>query len=186
MFQKFSIKFVMTGFVIFACSSLTFAQGVNSLNGEWHVQRGILNGQEVPDDVLESMSLNVSQGKFTASSGGLSSKGMFASAGAADELAVTIDEGADAGRKLSAKWRMESGRLTIAYGQTDAAPRDFNSGEGSDVLVLYYASGPRPASTRRSTASNNRRPSVAGGNDRKTSSGGGAGKKGGGGAMTLN
>jgi uncharacterized protein (TIGR03067 family) len=149
MFRKLLSGLVCLGLVALAGS--VSAQGVATLNGEWHVAKAFMNGQSVPDDVLASMSLNVSSsGEFTAQSGGLSSNGKFAVGSAADHLDVTIAGGADSGRALKAKWRMESGDLTIAYGPS-GYPADFNSTSTNKLLVVYYASGPRPASAVAST-----------------------------------
>ena len=84
MYQK-----LVTGMVfllLVAASESAYGQGLATLNGDWHVTKGVMNGETVPDDVLASMTLNVtSSGKFTAESGGLSSVGKFSEGSAVDE-----------------------------------------------------------------------------------------------------
>lgn len=121
-----------------------FGQGLNTLNGQWHVVSGVMNGKEVPADVLASMELEVKDsGRFTAESGGIKSKGKFSAGSSLDELLVEISSGADRGRNLKAKWRMENGSLTIAFSQ-DEFPASFDSTRSNKLLVLSYAAGPRP------------------------------------------
>lgn len=161
MFHRIIGGIVCIGFLAVAGSLV--AQDVSSLNGQWHVRRAIMNGSEVPDDALASMKLTVNNGDFTAESGGLSSQGKFANGGSADQLSVKINSGADSGRDLKAKFRMENGELTIAYSQSNF-PTSFNSAAGSNILVLIYGKGARPVSASRSaTASNEGQPKATSG-----------------------
>lgn len=128
-----------------------YGQGLATLNGKWHVTKGKMNGEDVPADVLASMTLDVkSSGKFTAESGGLTSKGKFAEGNSLDQLIVDIVGGADVGRNLKAKWKMESGSLTIAFSQGDF-PSGFDSSKSNKVLVLSYKSGERPVASTGAT-----------------------------------
>ncbi len=140
-----------------------FCQGIATLNGEWHVTKGMMNGEEVPTDVLASMTLNVkNSGKFTAKSGGLTSKGEFSEGQSLDQLIVKIDGGADLGRNLKAKWKMESGSLTIAFSQ-DGFPSAFDSSKGNKLLVLSYKAGARPiAAVTAATAPTSAAPATGG------------------------
>lgn len=163
----------LTCVFMLVCCDAVWGQGIATLNGQWHVRKAVMNGQVVPEDVLASMMLNVnSSGEFTAESGGLSSNGKFAIGAAPDQLSVDIAGGADSGRKLKAKWRMETGDLTIAYSQGDF-PANFDSTSGSNLLVVFYAAGPRPASAITSTKNSRPTAGVAGPAANNKKSGGG-------------
>lgn len=174
-------------FLFVACmSQIVLGQGLNTLNGQWHVVSGVMNGEDVPEDVLASMELEVKDsGKFTAESGGIKSKGKFSAGGAVDQLLVEISSGADRGRNLKAKWRMDNGALTIAFSQEEF-PSGFDSTRSNKLLVLSYAPGPQPVVE---TASNGggrgggRGGGARGGDNRgplggQTSRGGGGGNRG--------
>jgi uncharacterized protein (TIGR03067 family) len=152
-----AVGFLVTGFV------LPCVAQAQSLDGNWVVKSGILDGKLVPDIALTSMVLNVTSTKFEARSGSFSSLGTLAANALASpaQLEFTIDSGADAGRKLKAIYALENGQLKVTFSQDDIFPSTFDSTESNRYLSLVYALGQAASTASNTSAGSSETPPVA-------------------------
>lgn len=125
-----------------------------SLNGEWSVASGKMDGQVVPTNALASMKLVVNSTNFSAVSGSLTSSGTLGANSLASpaQLVFTIDNGADKGNKVNAIYKFNNGDLTITYSKDGSFPTGFDSTAENKFLQLVYRQGDNAGG---STAANN-------------------------------
>jgi len=133
-----------------------------SIDGNWAVQSGVLNGKKVPDIALTSMALNINSTKFEARSGSFASMGTISANTLVlpAQIEFSIENGADTGRKLKAVFALENGQLKVTFSQDDQFPTSFESTDANRYLALIYAPGQATSATNTS-ASTTSTPPVA-------------------------
>ena len=114
-----------------------------TLNGQWRVQSGVVDGQTVPAASLRSMTLTIDKAKFSAISGNLTSTGTLLANIQADpaQLVFTIESGADAGNKIYAIYKLDGSGLLITYSKDGNFPTTFESTPENKYVRLQYTSG---------------------------------------------
>ena len=132
---------------------LTLPVSGQSLDGEWSVASGKMDGQVVPANALVSMKLTVNSANFSAVSGSLTSSGTLGANSLASpaQLVFTIDNGADKGNKVNAIYKFNNGELTITFSKDGSFPTGFDSTAGNKALQLVYRQGGNAGDTTAST-----------------------------------
>ena len=111
------------------------------LDGAWRVVEGTMDGQAIPSNWLASMKLTINQSNFSAVSGNLTSAGTIQgdAFGQVKKISFQIAEGADKGNTIHGIYKIESGKLTIAYSRSGSAPGSFVSTPDNKNLTLVYS-----------------------------------------------
>lgn len=132
-----------------------------SLTGDWEVASGLLHGKLIPDNVVQTMSLSLTEDTFMAKSGNLSSNGSFTNNDSTSPAQITfsINEGDDSGRELKGIWRMDGNSLRITFSENGSFPTSFDSSADNKYLTLNYRPGSGANTSRGSLANNRRDPS---------------------------
>ena len=140
--------------VIAVATLLTIPAMGQSLNGEWTVASGTMDGQTVPANALTSMKLTINSANFSAVSGSLTSSGTLGANSLASpaQLVFTIDNGADSGNKVNAIYKFNNDELTITFSKGGSFPSGFDSTAENKCLQLVYRQG---GTTGGSTAATN-------------------------------
>ena len=129
--------------VIAVGTFLTLPVSGQSLDGEWSVASGKMDGQVVPANALALMKLTINSGKFSAVSANLASSGSLSGDNFASpaQLTFNIDNGADKGNKVNAIYKFNNGELTITFSKDGSFPAGFDSTAGNKALQLVYRQG---------------------------------------------
>ena len=145
-----------------------------SLDGEWTVASGKMDGQVVPATSLASMKLTITSANFSAVSGSMTSSGTLGANSLASpaQLLFTIGDGADKGNKVNAIYKFNNGQLAITFSKDGSFPASFESTADNKLLQLVYKKG-GGAGAGGSTAATNPGQPPAGGTDAGVSGGGG-------------
>ena len=135
---------------------LTLPVSAQSLNGEWTVASGKMDGQTVPTNALASMKLSINSTSFSAVSGSLTSSGTLGANSLATpaQLVFTIDNGADKGNKVNAIYKIANGELTITFSKDGSFPSGFDSTAGNKFLQLVYRQAGNAGNTTAATNPN--------------------------------
>lgn len=114
-----------------------------TLNGQWRVKTGVVDGQTVPAASLRSMTLTIDKARFSAVSGNLTSSGTLLANIQADpaQLVFTIESGADAGNKVFAIYKLDTSGLMVTYSKDGSFPTTFDSTPENKYVKLVYTTG---------------------------------------------
>ena len=145
--NRLAFSFALGLMVALAAS---YSCGQQSMNGEWKVIEGKLDGNVVPTNVLGAMSLNINNTSFSATSAGLNSQGTLTANATASPMTITfnINTGADTGRALKGIYFFENNNLKITFSQNDQFPTQFESTPGNKYLQLTYSTSQIAANGR--------------------------------------
>lgn len=130
---------IAVGMLVFVTLGASAVLAQPQLDGTWVPQRGVMHGEVVPMNALQSMTLIFSSGSFKASSGAMSSTGRVDQFGyEANQFDLQIQQGTDQGRLIKAIFKIEGPSLTITFSETDQFPTGYDSTVENRYLTLVY------------------------------------------------
>lgn len=143
--------------VLLLPTAFTSSAEAQSYNGDWEVASGLLYGKLIPDNVVQTMTLNLAEDTFTAKSGNLTSKGSLSSDDSTSpaQITFTINGGDDSGRELKGIWRMDGNSLRITFSEDSEYPTSFDSSADNKYLTLNYRPNSGRNTDRGNLANNN-------------------------------
>lgn len=114
------------------------------LQGTWKPVSAVLRGQEIPEDIVNSMKLEMEPGKYRVDVNGAIDKGTLSLAPdkSPKQMDVKGTEGPNNGKTYWCIYEFaKDGKLRICYGmdqKTKARPKEFKSEEGTKTLFIVY------------------------------------------------
>ena len=112
-----------------------------SLFGKWQVITAKAAGQALPEALVNTMQLTLTQTTYTVSVAGTPDKGTVEvdESAAPPRLTITGTDGPNAGSRIKAIYELRGDDLTIAYDRSgEAFPEDFESRAGRNDFVAVY------------------------------------------------
>lgn len=169
-------KIILTTVTLVVASLVHQSVDAQTLNGDWRVISGVVDGQRVPTASLAAMRLKIDSAHFAAVSGNLTSEGTVSANVLPNpaQLTFSIEKGADAGNQIFAIYKLDANSLTITYSRDKSFPTTFDSTPQNRYIKLVYSTGAATgatAGTNPATPPNNTGPVTFGNSGQ---SGGGA------------
>ena len=112
-----------------------------SLFGTWQVITAKAAGQALPEALINTMQLTLTETAYTVSVAGTPDKGTVVvdESAAPRRLTITGTDGPNAGSTIKAIYALNGDDLTIAYDRSgEAFPEDFESRAGKNDFVAVY------------------------------------------------
>lgn len=111
------------------------------LNGVWTLSSGLVAGKNMPKEVLSSMKLELTDGKYVMTNAEGADKGDFSVDAKADPKTMDIEgkEGPNKGKKFPCIYKLIGDELTICYDLSGKArPTEFESKEKTMQFLAVY------------------------------------------------
>ena len=118
------------------------AASVRQLNGTWQPTSIKLNGYSLPREQLQTIRLQIMDGRFEFTAGETRETGTLAVAAGADghpdQLNLDYESGPSQGTSLRGIYRLDKGKLTVCYSLDGKRPAVFASSLESETMLLEY------------------------------------------------
>ncbi len=146
-------KIMLTTISLVVATLVYQSAEAQTLNGDWRVISGVVDGQRVPTASLAVMRLKIDSAHFSAVSGNLTSEGTVSANVLPNpaQLTFTIEKGADAGNQIFAIYKLDANSLTITYSRDKSFPISFESTPQNRYIQLVYSTGAATGATAGTT-----------------------------------
>ncbi len=134
-----TLSTIATFALMIACASTGAAD--DSLDGIWLAKTAELGGKPFPDEVRESIKLEIKGDRYTVTVGGQPDKGTCKLDPSAKPQAIDITgtEGPNKGKTILAIYERKGDTLKVCYDLTGKArPAEFKTDEGTALFLIEY------------------------------------------------
>jgi len=113
-----------------------------SVDGTWTTKSAMMAGNPFPQDIVNTMTLKIENGRYETSAMGQVETGSLVMYKDASPMRmdITAADGPMAGRTLKAIYKVEGGVMTVAYDMSGAAyPNSFSSTAENGYILSTYS-----------------------------------------------
>jgi uncharacterized protein (TIGR03067 family) len=127
--------------VLLFASTAIRADGVKDLNGTWIPSEGQLGGEKAQDEFIKSITLTITDGKYSVVVGANKEAGTFTIDATKKPATMDVnpEEGPNKGKKLVAIYELSGDTMKVCYKlEGTDRPKEFTSTKDDKQFVVVY------------------------------------------------